>query len=583
MFEQNFLLVCWVCFLECLQIKAITMNSIIEEKDNSDVSPEWVFWKGLYINQDLFLKGLLVISSTNRERQILTSKNSFSFHNAHFAFGSVAHPHKKVKKTIAFAQKLVDFSNSFERVFEPENYTRPTIQPIDEETGIIVNESRHEEVFMPIVFNPETDNSTAVYMYPWTSKDLKNVNFAGCTQFVSAGCLFGGSMIGETTSGDAIQFINHHLEWTPDICISAIKYNRGEANPFEIVVFSECEKICWLIDTFVQQGHNKHLLYHIPAYDYILFCVNLFLHGNMTYAALDSFVRICIDKRDEYITNITEICASHGILVNFCSPFDNVFNALDLTTHNITDTLLDYLQIENISTFTDVEELARREAALVDTLKDKLFNNDFDRKQQQVWQDFFVVDHLPLDNLESLFKMANAVVIATAAHGRHHLETCVLLPLSEKQIPVGYHAFSQKCSRDQAAKSSAYPVVLNLTVFDPVITYTPNSENGLLFYCNCFREIVATLVQKLSAVKNFLSNGKSVKEFLEEKESPAIRPDSIRVITEYWESMVPLQRSASAPVFSKSNNLFTLFARSKSVSPGCTLIIGNKDERQVTL
>jgi hypothetical protein len=467
-----------------LEVSESTSTSIAKS-----TSSDWFPWRGLYINLPLFEKGIVVVSATNGAEENHTHLDGgFSFKKGRFVFSSIKNQQKSLQKTVGLANQLLCFATKSGR----------NIRSLDLDATVLVNQSRHEEVFLPIAFNENAQHGPiGVYLYPWATKSLKSKEFSGCSKFVTAGCVFGARMLGYNSNGEEIKFLDHNLQWDSETVITAIHYNDQEANPFELVVFSECEKICLLIDSFVAQNQPKQLLYHLPAYDYILFCVNLFVRGNMTYEALNDFIHACLIKKRSYEKRIGGICASHGIEVIFNSPFDNIFNALDLT--NPTSAILACLQIDLLQQPISEEQLV---AICIKQLQD----NSSHLQQNKIWQDFFAV-HSPetIKNLESLLKLGNAVIVALAAYGKQNFETCVLLPLSEKQIQVGYNNFSQKCVRENFVNASLYPNTLNFTVFDPLITYS-SSADGLLFYCSCHLEIISAMIEEKKITEHAARN-----------------------------------------------------------------------------
>ena len=462
------------------------MDTVLTSNDSKP--SDWFDWNGLYINLPLFANGLVVVSSHNSNDGSLPPDGGFSFKKGRFVFSSITTEQKSVQKTVTLANQLLDFAVA----------SGTSIKPLKPNATILFNQNRREEVFLPIVFEPGCKpDRVGVYLYPWATKSIKSLSFSGFTQFVTAGCLFGACMRGYTTEGvEPIKFLDHHLQFQPDQCITSIVYDHEERNPFEMVVMSECKKICLLIDSFVKTGERKKLLYHLPAFDYILFCINLFIQKHMTYSALDDFIKSCLLKQVSYKQQITEICIAHNIDITFHSPFDNIFYDVDLD--DPTSSILSKINLNPLDS-------SYSEASLVAICIEKLKTNSVYSHQRLVWEDFFkVYKDTPPPNLDALFKLANAVIVAMAAYGRHNFETCVLLPLSEKQIQVGYNKYSQ-CAKDVFKEENSYPNTLNFTVFDPVIAYEGSSD-GLLFYFSCKLEILSRMIADKKIVEGATRN-----------------------------------------------------------------------------
>ena len=157
---------------------------------------------------------------------------------------------------------------------------------------------------------------------------------------------------------------------------------------------------------------------------------------------------------------------------------------------NPTASILAQLQVSNLDVTADITESAP-EIRLVNRCLSLLKTNTVNPGHCKVWQDFIASDPNEPASIEDLFKMANAVMIGAASNDKQDYETCSLLPLSEKQIQVQYEACRDKLKT--SSSSPHYPAVLNLTTFEPVITYSPTT-NGLLFYFAYCLQSLSTLI-----------------------------------------------------------------------------------------
>ena len=69
-----------------------------------------------------------------------------------------------------------------------------------------------------------------------------------------------------------------------------------------------------------------------------------------------------------------------------------------------------------------------------------------------------------------------------------------MLPLSEKQIQIGYDDYRKKYTKNNSTQEIVYPSVLNITIFEPVVTYSPTT-NGLLFYFSSCLNTLCSLIK----------------------------------------------------------------------------------------
>ena len=66
---------------------------------------------------------------------------------------------------------------------------------------------------------------------------------------------------------------------------------------------------------------QKNSLFICQPFDYILFGVRLFVRGKMAYKALESLLKIMLQKQEDYSKLIHERCKKHNIDVCITSPF----------------------------------------------------------------------------------------------------------------------------------------------------------------------------------------------------------------------------------------------------------------------
>lgn len=448
------------------------------------IDPLWLSFGDLFINQFFFKKGIVVVSTIDKTHEKNNGSNEFFINGREFIFSSPntdqSPDARSLNKTNQLLSTLVNFSLKNDRYIQSGN----------KESSVLFNKRRREETFLPIALG-STEEKTGLYIYPWTTKNMGSDKFTGITQFVTAGCLFGGSMRGITQDNDNLELINHHIQLRPGQKIHQVSYDSTAGNPFEMTLLSEFEKTCLLIDAFTTSGQPKKLIYHLPAIDYMLFGIELFVREQMSFEALDTFVRAILLKQDEYREKIGAICQLHDIEVTFSSPFDNLFGSID--KHNPAESICAQLNIDINQ--NNKEKNDQTEIHVVNKCLDLLTTNTNNLSQREIWKDFISAGNNNYTDIESLFKTANAVLVASASVGYRDFETCSLLPLSEKQIQVGYDDYCKKYNRNFPERKSPYPNTLNITLFEPVVTYSPTT-NGLLFYFSCCLNNLASLISE---------------------------------------------------------------------------------------
>ena len=455
----------------------------MQQTDAANPPVTWVLFNGLWINSDYFQKGIIVVAHGYE-----AIPGPLCIGDREFYFSSDLNPLKKlttkyVRKKMDLLQNLVTFSQTKSLT------TAPTLT---ENPVILFNEKRREELFLPLDFS----DHRGLYVLPWTSTE-ELIDFKGFRQFVTAGCLFGGNLKGVTQNGFRCPLVDHHLRLPLGEKIVRIDYDFAElANPFESILFIEFEKTCLLIDAFSELHAPKHLLYHLPTSDYILFGIKLFLNHEISVEALQHFYDLILVKKAEHIQKLGSMAQQHDIIINFVSPFDNLFS-VESPGANLEQLLLLLgmsLRLESPGCSVDHEkEVVSRCIHLLQT-------QNLNRLQQEKWIDFIVLSCKDgeITTIEALFKLANALIIATATHGLANDQTCSILPLSEKQIQVQY-------DRLRKASRVHHPTIVNLTLFEGVMAYSALNR-GLLFYFDCCLESLGRILKTNSLIKQASKN-----------------------------------------------------------------------------
>jgi len=449
---------------------------LLPESEHYNENKKWVNYYDLEINLPLFKKGILVVRpyrSIEVSDDCLDDGSSFYISLRELLFNPKIAP----QKTTLLLNKLKEHIEQDSCVKEAECFT-------------IINKNRRDEVFSPLVVT-DGQHKAGFYVYPWLS-NTTNFEFSGFTRFVTAGCMFGASIKGIEQLYQSFALIKHDIEFHPSQKIVNIEFNPRASNPYEEVIFNEFNKLMLLMKNLSNKTELGQVYYHLPYYDYMLFGIELFIRGRMTLKALNQFFKIIILKKIEYVEKIKAICEYYHMECKIESPFENLFGNVQL--ERITETILEKLEvpIRELNPELDVEQTKLHERDLVQYCLMRLQTNDINKEHKQVWIDFVSVIGIDkIYNLEGLFKIANATMVALAATGEEDYKTCSVLPVSEKQIQVGYSDFKKS--------KVNYPTVFNLTTIDPVIGYDPVNDvrkKGLLFYFGSCQDSLSKLVKQ---------------------------------------------------------------------------------------
>jgi hypothetical protein len=475
----------------------------------------WLLKKSIKIQQELLAKGILV-TAPKRGNNIIpedVTDNSFVLGDRTLTFfhpeDSSQHPpspnapeNEAVDRISSFLEKILQNNKKIQSFIKIKPHATVTEQDLRKAEkakrlgqiwGTRVspyiyssrNKSHHTEVFFPITYNNPLDDTITMgsYIFPWSSNFTK-FKFQHIKKYVMAGCL-GGTLTGYDQKEGEHLLIKHDLDFFNDQKI--IEVSDSAESPYDKMLFHEFEKMASLI---VNLGESRDLFYHMPYYDYALFGIKLYVQGRITNEALDQFFECIFIRKERHIEKIQEVAQKYKLNLTIQSPFEALFqdkaNYLEDFIKNIREVFKDFLKEPSPTPDTITEKQLEKE--LVHFCLKRLLadDNSANKDCQQVWSDFITITKADsIENIEELFKTANAVMIGMASKGEKENQVCSILPLSEKPIQVEYAKYAADCEKAKKNTISAeYGHVVNLTVPDPVVCYCPGnkSKSGLLFY-----------------------------------------------------------------------------------------------------
>lgn len=367
------------------------------------------------------------------------------------------------------------------------------LRPESKSVIVAKNTRRREEVYIATHI-PETQQ--ALYIYPWVSSKQKKLEVQphNIRKFVTAGCMYGSTLLGVNSSGRFAELIKHDISFSKGEKITGIKDKGARGAPYEYANFQQFKLYLRLVQQLRDPEIKPVLHYHLPHYDYLLFGIRLYLNNKITQEALIKFFNLIITKKREHVETLQSICEDSKAEVDLIisSPFSNLFEGLDTETKQqcSADTLRDVFYKLSLSfDFAENdndEKSVFNEAEFVENCLHKLTTNTFDGIQATQWCRFMQnCEGQNLETIEDLFKLSNAFVIFAAADGEAPYSTCSMLPASEKQIQLSYQKI-EKTRKNKESKECTPPLqpILCLTTLDTstCIRDSNSCNSQTLFY-----------------------------------------------------------------------------------------------------
>lgn len=518
------------------------------EKENNQAAKSnkttWLPYKDLLIHGGLFKRGIVAVTPKHTAYRAVDEDKNFHFKDRQF---------------VVYRQKDLARSNSAPNVI---HYRQAQILLSQlkilagaqsgvsyTSNDIAIYSKRHkEEIFLPFNSKNQNEQELGMYLYPWVSEFSENMQLSGFSAFHTVGCLFGSALKGMDQNGAIFELIKHDIKFYPTQKITMIIHNPQESNPYEEMLFQELDKLTSMMRLFSNNKEKIKLNYHMPSLDYVLFGIELYIAGRITFKALNDFFIEIRSKKIEIVQKISKICEKNGIEVLIESPFENLFGPVH-ESENMAQAILECLGLPLNDFLCDqpIEHLKSCENELVELCLFKLRNNSYHSKHRQVWADFYEANGNKIHNIEALLKMGNAVMVGVTCFGYANFEACSFTPLSEKQIQLEYKEYQEKIKNNNKIQSSNYPVNFNITTFEPIIAYSSTTKDlptkDLTFYFNqCSGTLVELITDKkllgyagknigLFANKTKMANDEFLSEFLKQcAVIESLNPFNYRVI-----------------------------------------------------
>lgn len=482
-------------------------NKIEITKSNKN---KWLPFKDLLIHRGLFKRGIVAVTPKHTSHYGVDENKSFHFKDRQFSFyqlnkvhASGAAPHSGfLSQAKTLLSKLTQFAKS-KKI--------PSANLFGSDDIALFNKRHKEEIFLPFVCDDENQQKVGFYLYPWVSEYNEKIQLSGFHTYHTVGCLFGSALKGMDQYGSIFELIKHDVKFFPNQKIELIIHNPDEPNPYEEMLFNEFRKLVSLMNMFSAPDRQKRLVYHLPFFDYVLFGIELFIAGRITFKALDGLFKEIFSKKLEHTKKIMEICKEYGIEVSIESPFENIFGSLDESV-DVTKVIMDKLNLPcaDLPSDRNIDQQKEHERLLVKHCLSALRNNSYKPKHQQVWKDFSDINGDKVNNIEALLKMGNSVMVGVACVNENDYEVCSFSPLSEKQIQLEYKEYQEEIQKKQTDNLASYPKAFNITTFDPLITYSRTTmglpTKDLAFYFNQCPGTLSDLISNKQALNYACKN-----------------------------------------------------------------------------
>ncbi|MDR3477437.1 MAG: hypothetical protein P4M14_05330 [Gammaproteobacteria bacterium] len=359
------------------------------------------------------------------------------------------------------------------------------------------NQKRKDEVFVSLP-------AVGLYVQPWLSSNSSHDEFkptgTGFKKFHTAGCLFGSTLKGVDQLKRKFPMVKHDICFYDNEVITSISFNHKALNPYEEMLFIELEKIAKFINMYADRSDPSKppvLSYHLPYIDYILFGLSLLAIGRITFDALEKLFIKTFYQKNKHIAEVKRIYSQYGIIVEFESPFENLFDVELLekefknasaklsgkekpVKYAFTKAILRMLNISeerfnmasSQAAASSISANPMTEAELTEKLLQLLTSNNYNPGHRKAWLDFLAAaENSCAHEVDKLVAVATrareALREKTPQHtpqnmARLYTETCayIVIPAQLKQFNVLYNKMRE--TQDDEAIGQFYERAMHI-------------------------------------------------------------------------------------------------------------------------
>ncbi len=437
-------------------------------KSNSSYKIEggWYFINSLNVmlHKILFDKGIIVIvvPGTKKQLKCIVNEKADFFAIKNRKFSITRNENKAVREVIRNMLKLK---------VSRDNYKSPFF---------VYEKSHGGRAYIPY----RISSDKAILAQFWAS-DSNITSISSEIEFnvaVTAGCMFGGALLGVNQNGRSSPLIKHDIQFCEGEKIDSIVYreNANAGVPYEEANFREFSYVVRFLDSNRRSGQRLKLYYHLPTVDYILFAMNIYLRGHMVKKAFTRLIELVIAKKVEYSQRLQSIVAGMEIDLIIQSPFDDI---LTLDKDSKARPVVKLLEQKILALQSKpMTKEGYNETRIVNKCLELLSEGSEKSQLAALWNCLLteVVEERErkvegIATVEGLLKMGNAIMVARASYGQKPYECCCIQSMSEQQIQIGYQ---------KIAKVMALPAIYCVTYLEPAICYGPENDTGKLFYAS---------------------------------------------------------------------------------------------------
>ncbi len=378
----------------------------------------------------------------------------------------------------------------------------------NKDLGVVVTKvkkRKNGEIFFPFNFtDTHKSTQTGLYIHPSLptsmtpeEKDRFLKGFKGFTDFFTGSGLLGSALQGFDQYDNRISLITPNLKIHPDQLITEIHY-EPRLQLHETIQIQELTKLISLASQLAKEEKSNpaNFYYHLPGYDYLLIGAELYLKGNMTKDAFNSFCYTVLNRHASLAKHIEAIGRLYGFPITIVNPFQLFFGTLEINFLEgspegeakkalLGEKILNILQISSVEEHTP-EQRIRDEVFVVLNCIDKLKNGP-DNTLATVWKDFSEHSSKPVQTLKELGHIGNTVMMGAIAYKKTPYSVCIFRPVSEEFIFVQHERYAEhnEAKQNDAAWKEKYPPVQNCTVMDTAHLHSTRAgrNNGQSFYC----------------------------------------------------------------------------------------------------
>ncbi|GAA3926747.1 hypothetical protein [Litoribacillus peritrichatus] len=391
------------------------------------------------------------------------------------------------------------FQHDEDLMYSSDQYS--LVSRLSHNVSVISTLEARDEIYFPMAFLKGNRALGGAYTYLWqaATPEQSKVQRAPIAdkpikEFHTGGCLFGSTLYGVDQQGERHPLTNPHHQIPEGRIVESI-YCPYDSHPDELLTRQSLINLVPMMKALSHEQAIK-LRYHLPLANYIIYGLNWYFKGQLTYESLLQYIDLVKERAGDHLTFLAGFEREHGITVLTSNTIESLA-LVETPTHQLLTSLLNKIGVEQRDCQTlSQEEITAYRAKVSEAMWTFLANQPV--AESDLWYEVRTKVNegqlkIDLGDLLSINYMDYSANLAMSVVQHGDREVMSLLPTHESPVMHWY----------KRALAEEYGAALCMQWLVPIKVHMSDFRDRLFFTEDYLSQIEDVMSNNLVA-KNFL-------------------------------------------------------------------------------